>query len=603
MLRILFLFIILTGTLFSSNTLNHKNVTQDFIMEYYYDDSSSLKIKDILNVKFEKKISSQFTLGFLTGNSWLKIELHNKENKDEEFILSLTEPFYKNVNFFKYEDGNWIEEKSGFEIPLEKREIEYQNSSFYINIKANQIKTYYLQLSTGFPNLGEIKIYTKKDFLQNNKKHLMLYMFYFGSMFIIFIIMLFLYMVLKELVYGYYALYVLFTSIFICAQSGVYLDTILFDYTNLLYVSSPIVMIFLILFSSEYLKIKSYAPIISKLFYLLIIILIILAILIKIDIEQWYKYVTHIATFTFLLLCYTSILVWLRGSKQAKYYIIIISVYAAIMAIFTSMVNTWLPNNDFTRYSFIFATFTEVLFFSLVLANRFNIMQEETIKTQEELISFQTKNTLELEMKVEQRTKDINLLLKEVYHRVKNNFQVIISLLWLESEKLSENDKRKNVFQELGNRIKAMSMVHQHLYNSDTLSSIDSKDFILEIINESKKIFQQNTLNITEKINDLKLSMDQAIVLGVVINEVINNSIKHHPNINNCIISITLDSENGQITLNIDDNGNGFQYNSDVKYNGIGLNMIEQFSKKLPNSSYKFTVDKGTKFQLKFDII
>ncbi len=174
---------------------------------------------------------------------------------------------------------------------------------------------------------------------------------------------------------------------------------------------------------------------------------------------------------------------------------------------------------------------------------------------------------------------DKNLLLKEVYHRVKNNFQIVISMLSLELGK-HKGTERRSSFLELINRIKSMSMVHQFLYDSDKLSQIQSEDYLLKIIKEVKKVYEKRTINIISNIDSYILSIDEAMVLGIIANEVLNNSIKHH-NTSICNISLELKKMNNTVHLIIKDNGIGFIYQKKNKTDGLGLKLIEQFSKKL----------------------
>ena len=273
------------------------------------------------------------------------------------------------------------------------------------------------------------------------------------------------------------------------------------------------------------------------------------------------------------------------------------------------MTEGMIENSDFNHYFFVIGSYIEIIVFSFILANRFHKIQNERIKIQRELISIKHENEQILETKVEDRTDKINkllkekeLLVKEVHHRVKNNFQILISLFSLEASK-DKNRHHKNFLLELKNRIKSMSLIHKYLISSDNFSEIESRKYFFNIIDEIKMVSYTQTININQEIDSYILSVEEAISLGVIINELLANAIKHHPSKNNniqeCNIFISFKIIGKNITLIIEDNGIGFDKNN-ISEDGLGLDLINQFSKKLNshNSNDNFTFNNRTRFEL-----
>jgi two-component sensor histidine kinase len=273
------------------------------------------------------------------------------------------------------------------------------------------------------------------------------------------------------------------------------------------------------------------------------------------------------------------------------------------------MLNGWIAYNDYTRYGFLYVSAVEITSFSLIIANNFNMALQKTVKLQKKLLMIQSNHTQELESIIENRTNKLKtallekeLLLKEVYHRVKNNFHMISSLLWLEAEKMESNDEKDNAFLTMINRIKAMSSVNQLLYNSKNLSTIESGEYLMAIIEETKLIYSKSDVVINHEIETCNLTMDESMILGMIVSEVLNNAIKHHDTKDICVIMLTFKNEAGNITLKIKDNGSGFTLNNKTKAQGLGLKLIKQFSKKLSNSKISFSYENGTLFKLEFQL-
>lgn len=189
--------------------------------------------------------------------------------------------------------------------------------------------------------------------------------------------------------------------------------------------------------------------------------------------------------------------------------------------------------------------------------------------------------------------KDKEVLLKEVHHRVKNNLQVIISLLSLQSN-IEDDEKFKDTFNKCQNRINSMSIIHELLYQSDNVSSINLKEYIQElaysIAPSIEKANQKINLNLA--IESLTINIDTAIPLGLLINEIITNSFKHgFPNINGEIQIKLMKQNNHTFVLEIGDNGVGKGDGANNKKT-LGLNLIKNLTKQIDGT---LSIDKSKK--------
>lgn len=169
-------------------------------------------------------------------------------------------------------------------------------------------------------------------------------------------------------------------------------------------------------------------------------------------------------------------------------------------------------------------------------------------------------------------------LIRELYHRTKNNMQVISSLLKLQA--YNTNDEHvSSVFKDMENRIRSMALVHQKLYQSQNLSSINLGEYIKDLISLLMNSYKENSkrIELSEYLEDVNVLIDIAIPCGLVINELITNSIKHaFPGERQGRITVLLKTEPGDmIKLQISDNGIGFLDEFDIKNTGsMGLQTV-----------------------------
>ena len=184
-----------------------------------------------------------------------------------------------------------------------------------------------------------------------------------------------------------------------------------------------------------------------------------------------------------------------------------------------------------------------------------------------------------LEIQVRQRTNELNksvdekaLLLRELNHRVKNNMQIIISLLRLQSDR-TKDIKLNEAIMTIQNRINAMSKLHELLYNQDSTLSLDTYEYFEKLIDELNDSIE-NEVEITLTIES-DLHIEQAIYCGLILNELVTNSLKYaFVDSINKQIDISLSEQNNWFTLNIKDNGIG--YDQKTTKDSLGLTVVKR---------------------------
>jgi len=195
------------------------------------------------------------------------------------------------------------------------------------------------------------------------------------------------------------------------------------------------------------------------------------------------------------------------------------------------------------------------------------------------------------------------VLLKEIHHRVKNNLQVISSLLRLQSQYVQ--DKRDaEIFKESRNRIKSMALVHEKLYQSKDLASINFHEYVGLLLNGLFRSYGVNTDKIALKTNieDIMLGVDVAIPCGLIINELVSNSLKYaFPEDKAGEIEITLrTSDEGAMDLTVADNGVGLPGDWDLTNSGsLGLKLVKILTDQI-DGKIELDRSEGTKFRIDF---
>ncbi|MCC6864789.1 MAG: sensor histidine kinase [Ignavibacteria bacterium] len=194
------------------------------------------------------------------------------------------------------------------------------------------------------------------------------------------------------------------------------------------------------------------------------------------------------------------------------------------------------------------------------------------------------------------------LLLKEIHHRVKNNFQVISSLLRLQSVK-AHSDETKKVLDESRSRVISISKIHEQLYKSHSINLVEICKNIRDITHSLVDVYSGNSrcVRFVYDCHEILLTIDKAIPCMLIINEIVSNSLKYaFDNYNNAEIKIELKNEKDNlIYLSVTDNGKGFPEDYPKNVKSTSLMIVETFAKQL-DGKIMFSNQKGAKFTLTF---
>lgn len=213
------------------------------------------------------------------------------------------------------------------------------------------------------------------------------------------------------------------------------------------------------------------------------------------------------------------------------------------------------------------------------------------------------------EKKILKSLREKEYLLKEIHHRVKNNLQVISSLLRLQSMHVDDQLSLK-LFKESQNRVQSMALVHEKLYQSENFSEIDFADYIKSLAKSLYRAYQTNPniVNLDIDVEHTAIGIDIAVPCGLVINELVSNSLKHaFPEgwDGEARISIELHpKENQMIELTVKDTGVGLPDNFNIETaSSLGVHLIQILVVDQLRGSIELSKKPGTTYVIKFESI
>ena len=213
----------------------------------------------------------------------------------------------------------------------------------------------------------------------------------------------------------------------------------------------------------------------------------------------------------------------------------------------------------------------------------------------------------ELEQGIAERTATINaslqekvVLLREIHHRVKNNLQIVISLLNLQSRQIPDENVIK-ILQESQNRIRVMALVHEKLYRSDDISHIILSEYIRNLVTILLDFYVLDRKLVTAKVEmkDITLNIDTAIPIGLMINELVSNSLKHaFPEGRTGEIAISVQKVDHILTIVYRDNGVGIPEGFDWRNApSLGLRLVISLVEQL-SGTIELNRNQGTEFTI-----
>jgi PAS domain S-box-containing protein len=211
----------------------------------------------------------------------------------------------------------------------------------------------------------------------------------------------------------------------------------------------------------------------------------------------------------------------------------------------------------------------------------------------------------EAEEKIKKGLEEKEILLRELYHRTKNNMQVICAMLSLQADYYN-NPELEKIIEETNNRIKSMALVHQMLYQAKNLSNINLKDYLYELISLLSKSYLINPekIKFNLELDSILIPIDTAIPCGLILTELISNIFKHafpEKRTGTVLVKLSL-SNDGVISIFVKDDGIGVKDDFDfMKQKSLGLKIIYSVTESQLHGNVSFEMDKGIVCRINFN--
>lgn len=247
-----------------------------------------------------------------------------------------------------------------------------------------------------------------------------------------------------------------------------------------------------------------------------------------------------------------------------------------------------------------------------VLAKSFNEMTANLTKTRSDLVKSNEQLSEEIvyrkgvEQQIQASLQDKEVMLREIHHRVKNNLQIICSLLSIQAVYV-EDDAQLKSLGELQNRVRSMALVHEALYQSESLARISAREYVLALAEHLWDFYGSvcGSIVMNTDLEDITLGIDTAVPLGFLITELVSNSLKHaFPNGRGGEVRISLHAlGQGEFELVVKDDGVGMHKDIDWdELESMGLELVDAFVGQL-QGRLVVNSNGGTEFRVRFNEI
>lgn len=568
--------------------------------EIYIDHSRKLTIEQIKNsnIAFEKNEKNLLGFGYSPNfDVWIRFTLYNNTNKNIERILEYANALTTDILFF--DEKNSV--KDGLFHAENRNTI---NPIFNISLNANESKTYYVKASSYITSLiVKLNLLDTSHFYSKEIQHQFILALFFGAMIILGLYNLFIYFFTKDISYLYYVLYlvgIIVHHLMYVGISSIYLLNSQWMHYAVssasIFIAFPIFA--LALFSKSFLRTQQYPKI--NIGINIFLLLIPISVIIFLSTDQFNKYRNILSLCLIIYLILITTYATLKKNRQA-YFILFGWFIVSLSIVFMYLSSTGIFS-IYKYFSYIVEVclVMEAIIFSIALADRINQLQKDKALANERLIVQQQDEQKRLAVQVEEKTQDLKialdekgLLLKELNHRVKNNMQTIVSLVRLQSDEV-EDERSKNIFITIQNRLNAMSHLHELLYTQDNISHVNAYEYFDILIEELKESYT-NEVNINFDINT-NLKMEEAIYCGLILNELVSNSFKYAFEEGKGEIDIQLKKIENQFHLNIKDNGIG--YIQSAPTNSLGLILVDTLAKHQLKGKIEIDSSNGVSVQI-----
>jgi two-component sensor histidine kinase len=570
-----------------AKSTNSDTMTQ---VSFFEDTEHVHTFESVVQETFQQKEDQIIRLGFTESTVWVKITI-NPANLDNDAVLILNSPLLDDITLSYFtKDGTQVQETLGIMYPQSRNQLGYFVPAFNIPVDQLQSNELLLRVNSRWTMSISPSVLSLETFHKEKTTFYFIAALLLGALICMAIYNLFLFFSLREFSYLLYVLALISTILTQGYLVGFFIrylspESPEFSFRIPVYVMAT-TCIFSTWFALEFLGLKKKD---DWMYYILLVSIFIPLFTIGLEVLQLDYLSRKITVIENLLLAFiiyiSSVYCLVKGKKIALYFNIAWTLYLIGVVLYGLNKVGVIPANQYTEYFAHVGSFIEVIVLSFALGHKYNLvrMEKEKLERQsreelEELVKIQT---TELEASLEEK----EVLLKEIHHRVKNNLQIVISLLDLQVAS-AKSSKNKQALVQSKSRVYSMSLIHQKLYQSNNFARINIKNYLEELFFYVKKTYTyiKSPIQYSVHIEEVELSLTQAVPLGLIVNELLTNSLKYgvQEGKKDNHIKLSVQLKKDHLELIVADSGEGFeaQEKGDIK-SSLGLFLINSLNRQL----------------------
>ena len=573
------------------------------LLEYseIYITDKALSIKDIQKSKsFKRYNKSQLNIGLSNKTIWIRFSLKNSSQKSIHKFLIPRSSFLEHIVLY---DESHLDEPI-FKGVSHITEKEFTLFPFYpISLKPHEKKSYYMETKSYWSPIDfALETSEPKQFLLEDREQQLIKVMLLSMIAILMLYSFLLSLYMQEkgyLFYGFYLLTLLYQQGSYQGLTQIYfpVEFVTTVEIKLALTKVTLMIISASLFAIYFLK-TIHFPLLHRIYKLFIIVALVE--LIIFNIPGLYNLEIPLAT-SILLIIYNLLapfILYRNGNKEARLYLVGFSiVFGSYILIIANTLGLISVMSDYPNI-LLWGTTIEALVLSLAFADRYMILhaeKEAVDKNREEIIK---NEVIEKTALLNQALKAKELLIQEVHHRIKNNLQIILSMVRLQSDKVA-NKYVVEKFKKLENRINAIAKTYNLLLLDTDLDAIDMEDYIESLLLDMEESMCDVDCNMEVKTDiNAVLPLRESVYIGIIINELVTNAYKYAFDESGGKIFVSLHNVNGEYQLIVSDNGKGFIY--DENHFSLGLKLIHTLVTEQLRGTIEMQTQTSSRYIIKF---
>ena len=394
-------------------------------VEYLIDKENRITIDNILEPEnqklFIKNNSNIPEFGYMENPIWLKFTIQDNNTLPENWFLEIGYPLLDNIELYTKEVETWKMKKAGDVLPFLSREIYYRHFIFVLSFPKSQQKTYYIKITSTSAFIIPIKLYKEKIFSKNISYTEAWHFIYYGVLLVMIFYNGFISISLRSLSYLLYSLSTLSMLAYQVMFNGHGFQYLWQENIWLQKYGGLISIIFFAIFTFEFmnrfLDLKKPIRYSIRIFLVIQNLMVFTALFYSLSLA--FKIVGMVGIINIVCVISTGIISWIKGYRPARFFVIAWGGYCLGAILVSLRILGLIGTNFITTYALQIGSMVELVFLSIALADRYNLIMDENINVQKELLESQIVHTNTLEEKVKERTATLDNTLSQLNQSLK----------------------------------------------------------------------------------------------------------------------------------------------------------------------------------------